>query len=134
MGRKATVDIVTPAQPADGWPTRDGVKWRKDDGDSSVLEWFYDRGCEWVKPIMDPGDFVIWDSRTVHYGRAPKGDKKRFAICKCGNLYLDAVFWLKLSRCGTDVCYKPDSFLVPDFRKMKVEALEKGWATVRTMV
>ena len=30
---------------------------------------------------MEPGDFVLWDSRTVHYGATPLEQKKRFAIC-----------------------------------------------------
>lgn len=31
---------------------------------------------------MEPGDFVLWDSREAHYGAAPKRDKKRFCICE----------------------------------------------------
>lgn len=46
------------------------------------LQWFKDHGCEWVKPSMDPGDFILWDSRAVHYGAAPLGKNKRMAICK----------------------------------------------------
>ena len=63
-------------QPAEGWMKRDGYRWTE-----TELQWFKDRGCEWVKPSMEPGDFVLWDSRTVHYGAAPLDDKKRFAIC-----------------------------------------------------
>lgn len=29
---------------------------------------------------MDPGDFILWDSRAVHYGAAPLGTNKRMAI------------------------------------------------------
>jgi ectoine hydroxylase-related dioxygenase (phytanoyl-CoA dioxygenase family) len=46
-----------------------------------------DRGSEWVKPNMDPGDFILWDSRTVHYGAAPLGNNKRMAICKYFHIY-----------------------------------------------
>jgi hypothetical protein len=60
---------------------RDGFRWTDDQ-----LEWFKERGCEWVKPVMEPGDFVLWDSRTVHYGAAPREQKKRFAICKISSL------------------------------------------------
>lgn len=35
-----------------------------------------------MKPSMDPGDFILWDSRAVHYGAAPTGENKRMAICK----------------------------------------------------
>ena len=45
------------------------------------LQWFKDRGCEWVKPEMEPSDFVLWDSPTVHYGATPLEQKKRFTIC-----------------------------------------------------
>ncbi len=57
---------------------RDGYQWTEEE-----LKWFKERGCEWVKPEMDLGDFVLWDSRTVHYGATPLEQKKRFAICMC---------------------------------------------------
>ena len=41
---------------------------------------------------------------------------------------------LELSDWVSDICYKPDSFLTPDYRKLKAEALDKGWATVRTIL
>ena len=31
---------------------------------------------------MEPGDFILWDSRCVHYGAAPEQDNKRMAVCK----------------------------------------------------
>jgi hypothetical protein len=68
---------LTPPQPPEGWTKRDGFRWTDE-----TLQWFVDQGCEWVKPAMDPGDFVLWDSRTAHYGAAPMEEKKRFAICK----------------------------------------------------
>jgi len=63
-------------QPEGGYIKRDSFMWTE-----PQLQWFIDRGCEWVKPEMEPGDFVLWDSRTVHYGAAPLDQKKRFAIC-----------------------------------------------------
>ena len=49
------------------------------------VKWFEDRGCELVKINMEPGDFVLWDSRTMHYAKFPEGDQIRHAqyICKC---------------------------------------------------
>ena len=70
---------------------------------------------------MEPGDFVLWDSRTAHYGAAPLEDKKRFAICESS--YLAA---LTLG----DICYKPDAFMTPEQRERKVEAFKKGYCTV----
>lgn len=64
-------------QPEGGWVKRDLFDWT-----DKELQWFKDRGCEWVKPSMDPGDFILWDSRAVHYGAAPLGENKRMAICK----------------------------------------------------
>lgn len=31
---------------------------------------------------MEPGDFILWDSRAAHYGAAPLGNNKRMAICE----------------------------------------------------
>jgi len=85
------------------WNTIDWYRWTDDE-----LQWFLERGCEWVKPTMEPGDFVLWDSRTVHYGAAPMEDKKRFAVY---------------------ICYKPASFLAEDRRQVKVEAFNRGYCT-----
>ncbi|KAK8078854.1 hypothetical protein PG994_002661 [Apiospora phragmitis] len=41
------------------------------------VKWFEDRGCELVKINMEPGDFVLWDSRTMHYAKFPEGDQIR---------------------------------------------------------
>lgn len=89
--------------PPEGWPKRDGKPWSEEE-----LKWFADRGCEWVKPAMEPGDFVLWDSREAHYGAAPKRDKKRFCIY---------------------ICYKPDSYLSDEQRARKVEAFKRGYCT-----
>ncbi|ORY34554.1 hypothetical protein BCR39DRAFT_556072 [Naematelia encephala] len=90
-------------EPAEGWTKRDGYNWTDEQ-----LKWFTDRGCEWVKPDMEPGDFVLWDSRTVHYGAAPMREKKRFAIY---------------------ICYKPDEFMTEEQRERKVEAFKRGYCT-----
>ena len=41
------------------------------------VQWFTDRGCERVKVEADPGDVIIWDSRTVHYSSQPASDVVR---------------------------------------------------------
>jgi hypothetical protein len=38
---------------------------------------FKDRGCEMIKVNMEPGDFVLWDSRTMHYACLPEGEQIR---------------------------------------------------------
>jgi len=64
-------------------------------------EWFYERGCEWIKVCANPGDLILvrlalppraslssleltirldrlqWDSRALHYNRPPSGDRTR---------------------------------------------------------
>ena len=40
-------------------------------------DWFYARGCQWVKVCAEPGDLILWDSRCMHYNRRPAGDRDR---------------------------------------------------------
>ncbi|KAK0102119.1 hypothetical protein ONS96_006083 [Cadophora gregata f. sp. sojae] len=47
------------------------------------LKWFEDRGCEMIKVNMEPGDFVLWDSRTMHYACLPEGDQIRHVQYIC---------------------------------------------------
>lgn len=47
------------------------------------VKWFEDHGCELVKTCLDPGDFVLWDSRTMHYAKHPEGDVIRSAQYIC---------------------------------------------------
>lgn len=47
------------------------------------VKWFEDRGCELIKTCLDPGDFVLWDSRTMHYAKHPEGDVIRSAQYIC---------------------------------------------------
>ncbi|OJJ68109.1 hypothetical protein ASPBRDRAFT_33405 [Aspergillus brasiliensis CBS 101740] len=49
----------------------------------SDLKWFEDRGCELIKVNMDPGDLVLWDSRTMHYACLPEGDQIRHVQYVC---------------------------------------------------
>jgi hypothetical protein len=66
-------------QPEQGWPKNDNIRYK-----DSWLQWLEARGCRIVKPCLDPGDFILWDSRCVHWGQAPLGGKHRFAVCKLG--------------------------------------------------
>ncbi|KAJ5890761.1 uncharacterized protein N7473_006989 [Penicillium subrubescens] len=47
------------------------------------VEWFKERGCELIKVNMEPGDFVLWDSRTMHYACLPEGDQIRHVQYIC---------------------------------------------------
>jgi len=45
------------------------------------MAWLAERGCYIEKPCLEPGDFIVWDSRTVHWGAAPEEQNHRMAIC-----------------------------------------------------
>ncbi|KAF2159296.1 hypothetical protein M409DRAFT_71081 [Zasmidium cellare ATCC 36951] len=47
------------------------------------VEWFQAKGCEMVKVCADPGDLVLWDSRTVHYNVLPETDNTRAVMYIC---------------------------------------------------
>ncbi|KAK9369484.1 hypothetical protein V1509DRAFT_619566 [Lipomyces kononenkoae] len=47
------------------------------------LKWLQDHGCEWVKVDAEPGDLLLWDSRTPHYNTSPEADNARFAVYTC---------------------------------------------------
>lgn len=52
----------------------------KDEG----MQWLKDKGCEWVKVEAEPGDLLLWDSRTPHYNVAPAaGARDRLAVYTC---------------------------------------------------
>jgi len=40
-------------------------------------------GCEEIKLCADPGDFFVFDSRTIHYACGPQGETPRAAIYIC---------------------------------------------------
>lgn len=52
-----------------------------------------------------PGDVILWDSRCIHYGAAPKGQNARYA---------------------TYVCYKPANTITPEQLKLKQETFAAG--------
>ncbi|KAJ5464414.1 uncharacterized protein N7458_000100 [Penicillium daleae] len=47
------------------------------------MKWLEDRGCKWEKVCAEPGDLLLWDSRTPHYNLSPKNNQPRFAIYTC---------------------------------------------------
>lgn len=47
------------------------------------MQWLEEKGCEWVKVCADPGDLLVWDSRTPHYNLSSKTNQPRFAIYTC---------------------------------------------------
>jgi hypothetical protein len=59
------------------WEVRDSYGFTPEQ-----VQWFTDRGIETHKVCAEPGDLIIWDSRTIHWGTEPteKGDTIRTAI------------------------------------------------------
>ena len=47
------------------------------------MKWLADKGCEWIKLSADPGDLLVWDSRTAHYNLSSSTSQPRFAIYTC---------------------------------------------------
>ncbi|KAI9661857.1 MAG: hypothetical protein M1821_009096 [Bathelium mastoideum] len=47
------------------------------------VKWFEDHGCELIKTCLEPGDLVLWDSRTMHYACWPEGQQIRHAQYIC---------------------------------------------------
>lgn len=50
--------------------------------DENEVKWFADKGCEIVKVCADPGDLILWDSRTMHFNCVPKTQNVRSVICE----------------------------------------------------
>ncbi|KAL8280302.1 hypothetical protein RQP46_007219 [Phenoliferia psychrophenolica] len=46
-------------------------------------QWFFARGCEWIKVCAGPGDLILWDSRCMHFNRRPSGDVDRVCTYVC---------------------------------------------------
>jgi len=47
------------------------------------LKWLDDRGYKWEKVCAEPGDLIVWDSRTPHYNLTPTGQMPRFCAYTC---------------------------------------------------
>lgn len=49
--------------------------------DPEEVAWFKERGAEEIKVCVDPGDLIVWDSRTVHWNVLPQSDQTRSIVC-----------------------------------------------------
>ncbi|KAI9925828.1 hypothetical protein MW887_005634 [Aspergillus wentii] len=47
------------------------------------MKWLADHGGVWEKVCAEPGDLLLWDSRTPHYNLSSKTQQPRFAIYTC---------------------------------------------------
>lgn len=53
----------------DTWDKKD-IRFISED----ELGWFESRGMKPMKVLAEPGDLIVWDSRTVHWGGEPTSD------------------------------------------------------------
>ncbi|KAI0973186.1 hypothetical protein F4678DRAFT_40720 [Xylaria arbuscula] len=72
------------------------------------LEWFKERGCREIKIEMEPGDLVLWDSRTIHH------------VAKIETEQIRSVIY---------VCMTPSSLAKPEDLQYKKELFERFEAT-----
>ncbi|KAK6453838.1 uncharacterized protein RJT20DRAFT_63751 [Scheffersomyces xylosifermentans] len=70
------------------------------------LQWFLDNGCEEIKVNAEEGDIILWDSRTVHWGKEPEPSSTEI-------------------RSLVYVCYTPSIFATEDSLKAKKVAFEE---------
>jgi len=47
------------------------------------LKWLEEQGFKWEKVCAEPGDLIVWDSRTPHYNVPTKTNEDRFAVYTC---------------------------------------------------
>lgn len=47
------------------------------------MQWLSDHGCEWIKVCAEPGDLLLWDSRTPHYNLSSTTSQPRFCVYTC---------------------------------------------------
>ncbi|GAA6023650.1 hypothetical protein JCM10207_005098 [Rhodosporidiobolus poonsookiae] len=68
-----------------------GVKEKQDWGARNFyqfteadLAWFRKKeGVEEIKVETEPGDLILWDSRTIHWNRTPTGEQHRVVVYVC---------------------------------------------------
>ncbi|EUC42417.1 hypothetical protein COCMIDRAFT_103571 [Bipolaris oryzae ATCC 44560] len=72
------------------------------------VKWFESKGCTLQKMNLDPGDLVLWDSRTMHYAAHPQGD---------------------LIRHVQYICMTPRKFAKEEDVKLKAELFQKFQGT-----
>ncbi|KAL3464919.1 hypothetical protein BJX64DRAFT_286106 [Aspergillus heterothallicus] len=47
------------------------------------MKWLEDHGLEWHKVSVEPGDLIVWDSRTPHYNLPSSSTRPRFCVYTC---------------------------------------------------
>lgn len=47
------------------------------------MKWLADHGTKWTKICAEPGDLLLWDSRTPHYNLSSTTQQSRFCVYTC---------------------------------------------------
>ncbi|VUC20756.1 unnamed protein product [Clonostachys rosea] len=74
------------------------------------LDWFHERGVKAHKVCAEPGDLILWDSRTIHYGSDPMDSSSQI-------------------RTAIYAAYTPASMASPDQLALKKQVFEKYGGT-----
>lgn len=94
--------------------------------DAEMCQWLEAKGCTWIKVCAQPGDLMLWDSRTIHYGAPPSSINPRFAACKSPHGYHINIMSLAN---GEDVCYKPADSISDETKAWLRQTFEKKEGT-----
>lgn len=95
------------------------------------VAWFERQGCHVQKVCAEPGDLIIWDSRTVHYNTLPESEQVRSIICKPGRTF----FSIKRAlTCIPDACYGPACFATEKDLRLKAQLFRERKGTVCILV
>ncbi|KAJ9156047.1 Synaptic vesicle transporter svop [Pleurostoma richardsiae] len=73
------------------------------------VDWYKQQGCELVKVCAEPGDLILWDSRSMHYAAFPD---------PASNVIRTIIY----------ACFTPASFMLEEDRQKKIEIF-KRWET-----
>lgn len=92
-----------------------------------------DRGCEVIKVCVDPGDLILWDSRTMHWNCLPESEAVRSVLCELFSPSFYPRFAKHeclLSSSQIDMCYTPASYAKPDDLALKAQLYKERKGTV----
>ncbi|KAL6355871.1 hypothetical protein LRP88_09454 [Fusarium phalaenopsidis] len=53
------------------------------DFNEDEIKWFEEKGCRQIKVNAEPGDLILWDSRTIHHVALPESETIRTVLYTC---------------------------------------------------
>ncbi|KAL4976871.1 hypothetical protein BDW66DRAFT_150629 [Aspergillus desertorum] len=67
------------------------------------MKWLAERNCEWVKVCAEPGDLLLWDSRTPYYNLSPQGQEDLVLKKEAFENWLGTTHWPNAKHTGSNV-------------------------------